>query len=104
MVKSNKRYKDIRQIEKNKVFQIWQRKEVNFWNKYKSDFVKNSTSDKFNFNKKEEEIDSNKRYKEKQEQTDIYKSRLSIFHSGLRNYLCIVRRTSFFSIKKCKCY
>ena len=39
VVESIKRRKDIKQIEKNKAFQIQQREEDNFWDEYESNLI-----------------------------------------------------------------
>ena len=65
VVKGIKYRKDIRQIKKNKVFQIQQREENDFWDEYESDFVKDSSFDESNSNGEEEEVDSDKENEER---------------------------------------
>lgn len=77
-------------------------KKTNFWNKYKNNFIRYFSSNKSNLNKQEQKIDNNKRYKEKSKGINIYKPKLSIFYLKLKDYLCVIRETSFFLIKKYK--
>lgn len=58
--------------------------------------------DKSSSNRIEEEIDNNKRYEKRQEKTGIYKPKLSVFHLGSRDYLCIVREYDSLSTGKHK--
>ena len=81
------------------VFQIQKKEEDNFWNKYKSDFFRNSSFNNTSSNGEEEKVNSDKEYKEKQEKTGIYKPKLSIFQSELLNYLYTIRKASSFSSK-----
>ena len=55
-VEGNKRRKDIRQIEKNRAFQIRQREEDNFWDEYESDLVRDSSSGGSSYGGEEEEV------------------------------------------------
>lgn len=64
--------------------------------------MRNSSSDKFSFNRKEEKKNTNHAYKKKHKKIDISKPKLFIFYSKLRNYLHIIRGISFFLIKKYK--
>lgn len=101
-VKSNKCCKNIRQIKKDRVFQIQYREENNFWDKYKSNLVRNSSSNKSSFNKKEEKKDNNKKDEEKQEEICIYKPGFSFFYLRLGDYLCAIKKIDFLLTKKRK--
>lgn len=97
-VEDNKRCKNIRQIKENKVFQLWQKEENDFWDKYESDFIRDSISDESSSDGKEEEV--NNTHKRKYKETGICEPGLSVFYSGLGDYLCTVRETSSFLTKK----
>lgn len=60
-----KHHKDIRQIEKDKAFWIWQREEEDFWDEYESNLVGDSSSDNSSSDKEEEEVDSDKGHEER---------------------------------------
>lgn len=63
MIKGNKHQKNIRRIRKNRVFQLQQQEKDNFWNKYKSNFMRNCSSDKSSSDGEEDEKDNDYAYK-----------------------------------------
>ena len=76
--------------------------EEDFWDESESDLVRDSSSDESSSDKEEEKIDVNNRCEEKHEETGITKPALSVFHSGLGDYLCTVRETGSLLTKKCE--
>lgn len=66
LVEGIKCYKDIKQIKKNKAFQIQQKEKDDFCDKYMSNHIRDSSSNKFSFNEKGEKTDNNKRHKKRQ--------------------------------------
>lgn len=99
-MENNKHYKNIRQIEKERVFQLRQQEENDFWDEYKSSFIRYSSLDKFSSNKEEEEKNNNHIYEEKHEKIHISRPGLSVFPLRSWDYLHIIRGISFFSTKK----
>lgn len=79
MVEGNKRRKDIRHFEKDRVFRIRQREE-----------------------EEEDEKDDDKGCGERQAETGTDNPGSSVFHSGSRNYLRAARGTGSLSTKKCE--
>lgn len=65
--------------------------------------MKDSSFNKSSSDEKKEEVDSDKRHKEKQEETDIYKPRLFVFQLELGDYLYTIREIGSFSVKKHEC-
>lgn len=64
--------------------------------------MRNFSSKQFNSYRKEEKVENDKRYEEKQVEIDLCKLRWSILHLGLGDYFCIMRKSSFFLTKKHK--
>ncbi len=99
-MEGNKRRKDIRQIEKERAFQIRQREEKDFWDEYKSDLVRDTSSDESGSDREEKEKDDNEGCEEKKAETGKYNPGLLVFHSGLGDYLRTVKETNPFLTKK----
>lgn len=71
-MEGNKRRENIRQIEKDSAFWIRQWKEGDFWDEYKSDLVRDSSSDESSSDGEEEEVDNDNGHEERQEKTCTY--------------------------------
>lgn len=102
VVEGNKRRKNIRQIEKDRAFQLRQQEEDDFWDEYESDFVRNSSSDESSSDEEEEEKNNDHAYEGRHEETDTSRPGLSVFYSGSGDYLHAVRGTGSFSTEKRK--
>ena len=100
VVEGNKRRKNIRQIEKDRAFQLRQQEEDDFWDEYESDFMRNSSSDESSSDGEEEKENNDHAYEGKHEETDISRPGLSVFHSGSGDYLRAVRGTGSLSTEK----
>ena len=70
-MEGNKRRKDIRQIEKDRAFRIRKREEDGFWDEHESDLVRDPSSDASSSDGEEEEVDSENRCEERQEEAGI---------------------------------
>lgn len=72
VVEGYKRRKNIRQIEKDRAFQIRQREDDDFWDEYESDLVRDSSSDESSSDGEEEEVDNDNGREERKTRGNRY--------------------------------
>lgn len=100
VVEGNKRCKNVRQIEKNRAYQLRQQEEDDFWDEYESDLTRDSSSDESSLDGEEEEVNDDHADEEIQEETGTSKPELFVFHSGSGDYLRAIRGTGSLSTEK----